>query len=1198
MLLPTPAIAADIYVAAGESLQAAIDRALPGDRVLLAPGAVFTGNFRLPNKGASTEWITIRSAAPDTLLPPDGIRISPADAVNLPKIQSASTTSAIVAASGAHHWRLQYLEVRANVRGYGDIIALGAGDTSQTSIAQAPYNLVLDHLYIHGDPVIGQKRGISLHSGATWVRDCYISDIRAVGIDSQAISGYNGPGPWTVENNYLEASGENILIGGASPKIPNLVPADLTFRHNHLFKPLSWRNPILATPGAPTAAVSTGGSFPVGTYSYRIVAARKTALDAWTFSQRSVEVDVPVTVAGGRITVSWPAVPNATQYRVYRGSVAGAQDRFFDAMSTTFVDDGTGAGVAGNGDNMTGTVWLVKNLFELKLGERVLVEGNVMENCWLQAQTGYAVLFTPRNQDNTSPWIYIRDVEFINNVVRHASSGFQIQGYDNLATSQQTQRIRIANNVFDDLSSSKYGGSGRWVQIGVQAADIVLDHNVVVHDGPVVWAYETPNPGFVLTNNLFKHNTYGIRGDGRASGNDTLNTYFTSPVVRRNTFAGGNASNYPSDNFFPSVADWQAQFVSLSGSDFHLVSSSPYRNAGTDGLDLGPDMAIIEVNERIALSGQTSQATPPPPVAITTSSLPDGLSNSSYSTTVAATGGSGTYAWRVSGGALPAGLLLGAATGAITGTPTTPGTASFTVTAQDAKDGSNSANQGLTLRIVSTPPTVSVTSPVAGASITGTSVGLAASASDADGSVVRVDYYSGPGLVASAYAAPWTTTWTNVAPGTYQLTATATDNSGLTGTSSAVTVTVLAPPPVPPPPPPPEPSGRPAGEIVVWSANMTRMVGQWQRAADATAAGGFKIQTADAAGAPPAAPAVSPASYVETVFSAPAGVTYHVWVRMRSTSDSPSNDSVWVQFSDSVTPAGAPIYRVGTSDGLQVALQNCATCSLSGWGWQDKAWYSTRSDIRFVSSGLHVLRIQLREDGAQVDQVVLTPVASGAGAPGPLVNDSTILPASSVATDADVVLRAADVIATSIRGTWARTVDSTAAGGFALVNADQGAKTLDAPLASPPNYVDVSFPAVANTAYKVWVRLRATKDQKTNDSAWLQYSDAMVNGTAAYGLGTTSGVAVNLEACNGCNIRGWGWQSGAWWLPPSATLTFRYAGLHTVRIQAREDGVQFDQIVLSPAKYLTTPPGNDKDDTTVVQGDALPPAKTKRGGRK
>ena len=286
-VLPSTARAADIYVAAGDSLQGAIDRAAPGDRLLLAPGATFTGNFRLPDKGASTAWITIRSAAADTLLPAEGVRLSPADAPNLPIIKSANTMSALVAAAGAHHWRLQYLEFRANDRGYGDIIALGAGNDTQTSIAQAPHDLVLDHLYIHGDPVIGQKRGISLHSGATWIRDCYISDIKAVGIDSQALMGYNGPGPWTVENNYLEAAGENVLVGGASPKILNLVPANLVFRHNHLFKPLAWRSPILPAPLGVGAAGGPGGSLLAGTSSYRVVAARRTAQDAWTFSARS-----------------------------------------------------------------------------------------------------------------------------------------------------------------------------------------------------------------------------------------------------------------------------------------------------------------------------------------------------------------------------------------------------------------------------------------------------------------------------------------------------------------------------------------------------------------------------------------------------------------------------------------------------------------------------------------------------------------------------------------------------------------------------------------------------------------------------------------------------------------------------------------------------------------------------------------------
>ena len=67
----------------------------------------------------------------------------------------------------------------------------------------------------------------------------YISDIKAVNADSQAIAGYNGAGPFTIENNYLEAAGENVLFGGADPAVTNLVPSDIVLRRNHLFKPLA-----------------------------------------------------------------------------------------------------------------------------------------------------------------------------------------------------------------------------------------------------------------------------------------------------------------------------------------------------------------------------------------------------------------------------------------------------------------------------------------------------------------------------------------------------------------------------------------------------------------------------------------------------------------------------------------------------------------------------------------------------------------------------------------------------------------------------------------------------------------------------------------------------------------------------------------------------------------------------------------------
>jgi hypothetical protein len=139
----------------------------------------------------------------------------------------------------AHHWRLQFLEF---VDTYPDanIIELGDGSAAQNSLASVPHDLVIDRCYIHGSATAGQKRGISLNSASTTIVNSYISDIKSVN-ESQAIGGANGPGPYTITNNYLEASGENFMLGGADPWIPNLVPSDVTFRQNYVTKPVAWR---------------------------------------------------------------------------------------------------------------------------------------------------------------------------------------------------------------------------------------------------------------------------------------------------------------------------------------------------------------------------------------------------------------------------------------------------------------------------------------------------------------------------------------------------------------------------------------------------------------------------------------------------------------------------------------------------------------------------------------------------------------------------------------------------------------------------------------------------------------------------------------------------------------------------------------------------------------------------------------------
>src|SRR6185369_17397785 len=153
--------------------------------------------------------------------------------------------------------------------------------------------------------------------------------------------GWNGPGPFHIINNYLEASGENILFGGADPSIANLVPSNIEIRHNYIFKPLRWK---------------------VGDPSY------------------------------------------------------------------------------------AGIHWGVKNLLEIKMGRNIIIDSNVLENSWGDAQIGYGVLFTTRNQDGGAPWAVIDNVSFTNNIMKNTEQGFQTLGMDSPNVSQQSSGLRIANN--------------------------------------------------------------------------------------------------------------------------------------------------------------------------------------------------------------------------------------------------------------------------------------------------------------------------------------------------------------------------------------------------------------------------------------------------------------------------------------------------------------------------------------------------------------------------------------------------------------------------------------------------------------------------------------------------------------------------------------------------------------------------------
>ena len=102
-------------------------------------------------------------------------------------------------------------------------------------------------------------------------------------------------------------------------------------------------------------------------------------------------------------------------------------------------------------------------------------------------------------------------------------------------------------------------------------------------------------------------------------------------------------------------------------------------------------------------------------------------------------------------------------------------------------------NVSISLGTPNAPPSASITSPLGGATYTSpASIDISASASDTDGSIARVDFYADGNLLGSSSLAPYGFAWPNVGPGTYSLTARATDNSNNVTASAPVSVTVNA----------------------------------------------------------------------------------------------------------------------------------------------------------------------------------------------------------------------------------------------------------------------------------------------------------------------------------------------------------------------------------------------------------------------
>jgi PKD repeat protein len=599
--------AATIYVAAGGNLQQALNAAQPGDTILLQEAAEFVGNFVLPVKNGAA-WITVRSAAPDTVLPGPGVRIRPSHAPLLARVRSPNSFAALRTAPGAHHWDLRYLEFPANQGGLGDIVQVGDGSSAQSSLDRVPHHIVLNHVYVHGDPHLGQKRGIALNAASVTISDSHVSDCKGVGQDTQAIGGWNGPGPYVIENNYLEAAGENVLLGGSDPAIVNLVADGVSVRGNHFSRPMSWRDPLVPTPQGVTAASNADGSLPAGTYGYRVIARRLLGSGTMARSTASVEVQV-TTAAPGAVHLRWQPVAGAVEYRVY-GRTPGAEAIYWRVTTSEFVDTGA-SGSSEAVPTSGGTVWSVKNIFELKNARNVVISENIFENHWRESQPGYAIVFTPRNSGGRCTWCVVENVRFENNIVRNVAAGINVLGYDAASSpTRQTTNITVHNNLFTGLHTS-LGGNGWFMQIGEAPRNLTISHNTVDSNGnALVYTYggNSADPreiyGLEMRANASRHGSYGFNGQYFPYGNAILNGFYPAALFESNYLAGASLSRYPAGT--RSAGLFQDQFVDVAAGDYTVRAGSILKGTAPGGADIGADFAALSAGLATVAEGLMS----------------------------------------------------------------------------------------------------------------------------------------------------------------------------------------------------------------------------------------------------------------------------------------------------------------------------------------------------------------------------------------------------------------------------------------------------------------------------------------------------------------------------------------------------------------------------------------------------------------
>lgn len=231
-----------VRVAPGEDLQAAINAAACGAVIEVDAGTAYPTNLTLPAKNC-TEFITVQSSRASEL--PEGVRIDPvAQAPLFATLESVVNAEPVIkTATAAHHYKFIGVHIKTqstSVFVY-DLVRFGNGRPEQSALESVPHHLVLDRSWVEGNGEQPTQRGVSLNCADCGVMNSVVNNIKAQGMDTQAICGWNGTLRAFIINNYLEAGAEIVMMGGSDPAQESMTPRLVEVRRNTIRRPMEWK---------------------------------------------------------------------------------------------------------------------------------------------------------------------------------------------------------------------------------------------------------------------------------------------------------------------------------------------------------------------------------------------------------------------------------------------------------------------------------------------------------------------------------------------------------------------------------------------------------------------------------------------------------------------------------------------------------------------------------------------------------------------------------------------------------------------------------------------------------------------------------------------------------------------------------------------------------------------------------------------